>query len=88
MEGNGEIHPLMTGVYTFGSSVSIEQDITFEGTNKRLHHSDIRWSDSGREQKVLLTGGALAENIFWQVAEIVEVGVGAEMQGILLWASP
>jgi hypothetical protein len=42
MEGNGEIHPLMTGVYTFGSSVSIEQDITFEGTNKRLHHSDIR----------------------------------------------
>jgi hypothetical protein len=41
-EGNGEAHPSRTGVYTFGSSVSIEQDITFEGINRRLHHSDIR----------------------------------------------
>ncbi len=34
--------------------------------------------------KVFLTGGARAENIFWQVACFVEVGVGADMQGILL----
>jgi hypothetical protein len=91
MDGKGETHPLTPGVYTFGSSVSIEQDITFEGTNKDNNQDPdvfiIQISGDliqAANTKVLLTGGALAENIFWQVAEVVQVGVGAEMQGILL----
>jgi hypothetical protein len=31
-----------------------------------------------------LTNGALAKNIFWQVAGYVNVGEGAHMEGILL----
>jgi hypothetical protein len=31
-----------------------------------------------------LTNGALAKNIFWQVAGHVTVGAGAHMEGILL----
>jgi hypothetical protein len=34
--------------------------------------------------KVILQNGALAKNIFWQVAGFVEVGAGAHMEGILL----
>jgi len=33
---------------------------------------------------VILSNGALAENIFWQVAGHVVVGAGAHMEGILL----
>jgi hypothetical protein len=91
MDGNGETHPLTPGVYTFGSGVSIEQDITFEGTNPgdgedpdvfiiQIAGNLIQATNT----KVFLTGGALAENIFWQVAGFVEVGKGAEMQGNLL----
>ena len=31
--------------------------------------------------RVLLTGGALASNVFWQVAGIVTVGTSAHMEG-------
>jgi hypothetical protein len=34
--------------------------------------------------EVILTNGALAKNIFWQVAGTVYVGAGAHMQGIIL----
>jgi hypothetical protein len=33
---------------------------------------------------VILSGGALAENIFWQIAGHVSVGAGAHVEGILL----
>jgi hypothetical protein len=87
----GETHPLTPGVYTFGSGVSIEQHITFEGTNKDDDQDPdvfiIQMTGNliqATNTKVFLTGGALAENIFWQVAGFVEVGIGAEMQGIIL----
>jgi len=34
--------------------------------------------------KVILAGGAKAENIFWQVAEAVTIGEGAHMEGNIL----
>jgi hypothetical protein len=88
----GEAYPLTPGVYTFGSGVSIEQHITFECTNKTDDDQDpdvfiIQMTGNliqAASTKVFLTEGALAENIFWQVAGFVEVGVGAEMQGIIL----
>jgi hypothetical protein len=33
---------------------------------------------------VFLTGGALAQNVFWVVAGAVDIGDGATFQGILL----
>jgi hypothetical protein len=89
---DGEAYPLTPGVYTFGSGVSIEQHITFEGTNKTDDDQDpdvfiIQMTGNliqAASTKVFLTEGTLAENVFWQVAGFVEVGVGAEMQGIIL----
>ena len=34
--------------------------------------------------QVVLTGGALAKNIFWEVAGKVAIGAGAHFEGILL----
>lgn len=34
--------------------------------------------------EVLLTGGALPENVFWQVAGIATLGTGSHMEGIIL----
>ena len=34
--------------------------------------------------RVILTGGALAQNIFWQVAGVVAVGTTAHMEGQVL----
>jgi len=33
---------------------------------------------------VNLTGGALAKNVFWQVAGVVEIGTTATIQGVIL----
>jgi hypothetical protein len=87
----GAEEPLTAGVYTFGSDVTINEDIYFQGTNPGNNDDpDIFIIQMGGNLKqvanttVSLTDGALAENIFWQVAGNVEVQIGAEMKGILL----
>jgi hypothetical protein len=80
---NGDDAPLTPGVYTFISSVTIEKDITFYGEGVYIIQmtGDLLAVPG---TKVKLTGGAKAENIFWQIAGAVEVGEGAHMEGILL----
>jgi hypothetical protein len=34
--------------------------------------------------KVILTGGALAQNVFWQVAGVVDVGTTAHSEGTVM----
>ena len=31
-----------------------------------------------------LTGGALPQNVFWQVSDVVEIGTTAHMEGVIL----
>ena len=84
----GEIggQTLTPGVYTFVGNVLITgADLTFYGSSTdvfiiRTTGSLIQAADT----RVELTGGARAENIFWQVAGVVSVGVGAHLEGILL----
>jgi len=79
----GSESPLTPGVYTFGTDVTLESDVTFEGdgvfiiqmTGSLLQPANIN---------VILSNGAKAKNIFWQVAGLVTVGAGAHMEGILL----
>jgi hypothetical protein len=89
----GSLEPLTPGVYTFGSDVIIKADITFEGTDPVEANGDlpdifiIQMTGNLKQVKdttVTLTNGALAENIFWQVAGNVEVKTDAHMEGILL----
>jgi hypothetical protein len=83
---------LTPGVYTFGTGVSIVGNLHFQGTGVAAGQGDsdifiIQMTGNlvqAANYSVLLSGGALAKNIFWQVAGVVNVGAGAHMEGILL----
>ena len=88
--GAGEIGglTLTPGVYTYDISVGITgDDVTFDGQNDKDSVFIIKTSKSVLQAagtQVKLTGGAQAKNIFWSVAQEVNVGAGAHMKGILL----
>jgi hypothetical protein len=83
---------LTPGVYEFGVDVKITNgDLTFDGAGVVDPVFIIKTTKNvvlAANKEVKLLNGALAENIFWQVAETVEVGAGAKMVGTLLvWTS-
>jgi hypothetical protein len=81
----GATTPLTPGVYTFGTDVSLTGDIYFKGSDSDIFIIQIAGNlVQDASYNVILTNGALAKNIFWQVAGFVEVGAGAHMEGILL----
>jgi hypothetical protein len=81
----GATTPLTPGVYTFGTDVRLDGDIYFKGSDSDIFIIQISGNlRQAASYKVILTNGALAKNIFWQVAGVVEVGAGAHMEGILL----
>jgi hypothetical protein len=75
--------PLTPGVYTFGSSVTIADKIYFDGSASDIFIIQIT-GDLLVNFDVELLNGALASNIFWQVAGEVIVAAGSKMKGILL----
>jgi hypothetical protein len=79
----GATTPLTPGVYTFSTDVNIPTDITFSGTDEDIFIIQIA-GNLLLAANVILTDGAKAENIFWQVAGHVQVGAGAHLEGILL----
>jgi hypothetical protein len=80
---------LTPGVYTFGGDVTIGEDISFEG-GLLTGSTDVLIIQMGgnlmqvADTEVTLTNGALAKNIFWQVAGNVVVKQSAHLKGILL----
>jgi hypothetical protein len=78
---------LVAGVYTCGVDIGIAT-----GTNLVLSGSAtdvwvIKTSGNVTQAaatQVQLTGGALAKNVFWQVAGSVDIGTTALMQGVIL----
>jgi hypothetical protein len=82
-----EATTLTAGVYTFGSDVMINADITFDAKDVDGAVFIVQISKNLKQAaktKVTLKGGAKAKNIFWQVAGTVEVGATSTMEGILL----
>ena len=79
----GEI--LTPGVYTFTVPIHFSADIAFEGDENDVFIIQTTSSVlQAAGTKVRLLGGVQAKNIFWQVATSVNVGAGAQMQGVLL----
>jgi hypothetical protein len=78
---------LTTGVYSFNTDIIIGlgTDVTFHGSATDVFIMQTTGVLSqAADTKVLLTGGALAENIFWQVAKNAKIAAGAHMEGVLL----
>jgi hypothetical protein len=81
---------LSPGVYTFDSDVIFDsRGLILQGTTTSTKDDPdvfiIKITNTLKPSgDVTLTQGALAENVFWQVAESVEVATGATFEGILL----
>jgi hypothetical protein len=81
----GATTPLTTGVYTFGTDISVSSDIHFSGSATDVFIIQTTGNlVQAANINVILEGGALAKNIFWQVAGFVKVGAGAHLEGVVL----
>ena len=76
---------LAPGLYKWSSAVSITTNLTLDGPANGVWIFQITGSlTEAASAQVLLSGGALAENIFWQVEGGVLLGANAHMEGVVL----
>lgn len=76
---------LIPGVYKWGTSVLIPATITLSGTANDVWIFQVSQTlTMANATSVLLTGGAAAKNVFWQVAGAVDLGTTAHLEGSLL----
>ncbi len=76
---------LAPGVYKWGTGLLIPTDVTLNGSATDVWIFQIAQNltmSSGA--KIVLAGGALPKNIFWQVAGLVDVGTTAHVEGVVL----
>ena len=80
---------LAPGLYKWSTSVLINSDVTLAGPADAVWIFQIAGDLTlGSDARVLVSGGAQARNIFWQVGGGVgaEIGTGAHVEGNLLVA--
>jgi hypothetical protein len=85
--GTGELGGLTlpSGVYRWSTAVSISKNVTLIGTANDVWIFQIaKGVTQAAGTQVILTGGAQAKNVFWQVAGVVAIGTTAHMQGEVL----
>jgi hypothetical protein len=76
---------LAPGVYKWGTGLLIPTNVTLDGGATEVWIFQIAQDltmSSGAQ--VLLTGGAVAENVFWQVSGLVDLGTTAHGEGVVL----
>jgi hypothetical protein len=85
--GTGDIggKTLVPGLYKWTTTVSVPTDVTIEGGANDVWifqtSGDVTVAAA---TQVVLTGGAQAKNVFWQVAGQVTVGAGGHFEGVVL----
>jgi len=83
--GNLGSRTLAPGLYKWGTGVTIPLDVTIAGGANDVWIFQISNDlDLSSATQVLLSGGAQAKNIFWQVAGSVTVHANAHFEGIIL----
>lgn len=76
---------LAAGHYTCAVNVSINSNLTLRGTPTDIWVFQITGTlTQASATQVILTGGALPQNVFWQVSGNVDIGTTARMQGVIL----
>ena len=76
---------LAPGVYKWSSGVTIPTDLTLAGSRNGIWIFQIAQNlDLASAKKVILTRGALAKNVFWQVGGVATLGTTSVFEGILL----
>jgi len=85
--GAGEIGGLTLdpGLYKWGTGVLVTSDVTLNGSENDVWifqiDQDLKLQDG---KAIILTGGALPQNVFWQVAGEVTLQAGTTFNGIIL----
>ena len=85
--GAGEIGglTLVPGLYKWGTGVSIAKDVTLSGGPTDVWIFQVAGTlNQASATHVTLAGGALPQNIFWQVAGAVTIGTTAHFEGVVL----
>jgi hypothetical protein len=76
---------LTAGVYTWGSAVTIPTDLTLNGSATDVWIFQVTGTlDMAVAKKVILSGGALAKNVFWQATGAVTIGADTQFKGVVL----
>lgn len=85
--GGGDIGgmTLEPGVYGWSTSLIIPTDIVLEGSETDVWIFQIAGDmTSSSGVNMVMAGGAQPENVFWQVAGLVELGTVSHTEGIIL----
>ncbi len=76
---------LVPGLYKWTSTLSIPADITLAGSEDAVWifqvSGDLKLS---ADKQMIMSGGALPQNVFWQVAGVAELGTTSHAEGVLL----
>ena len=79
---------LAPGVYRWGTGLLIPTDVTLTGTATDVWIFQIAGElTMSSASRIILTGGALPENVFWQVGELVNLGTTSHCEGVVLTAT-
>lgn len=81
---------LVPGLYKWGTNVLISSDVTLSGSATDVWIFQVAGDvTQASATSVTLTGGALAKNVFWQVAggSGVTIGTTAHFEGVVLAAT-
>jgi hypothetical protein len=85
--GAGEIGglTLAAGLYKWSTDVNITTDVTLTGGPSDVWIFQVAGKlIEANSARVTLAGGALAKNVFWQVADSVTLGSNAHFEGVIL----
>jgi hypothetical protein len=76
---------LAPGVYKWGTGLLIPTDVTLTGSATDVWIFQIAQNlTMSSAAKILLAGGAMPKNVFWQVAGLVDLGTTAHCEGIVM----
>jgi hypothetical protein len=76
---------LTPGVYEWGSAVIIPTNLTLNGTATDVWIFKVAGTlTMAADMNVVLTGGAIPQNVFWQVSGAVSIGARTQFKGIVL----
>lgn len=76
---------LVPATYKWGTGVLIPTNVTLNGGPNDVWIFQIAQGiTQASAARVILTGGALPKNVFWQVFGAVDIGTTAHMEGVIL----
>jgi hypothetical protein len=76
---------LAPGLYKWSTGLLISKDVTLSGGPNDVWIFQVAGTlNQANATRVTLTNGALAKNVFWQVAGAVTLGTTAHFEGVVL----